>query len=1806
MERVRPYISKTEAARRHVEDIRRNKFSIGAKVPNPLMKDLHNAVAGLSSELYTKDIHFLKELIQNAEDNEYLEAVGPKLEFVMTTKDITGVGAQATLLVFNNELGFSKANIDALCSIGQSTKKGKRRQGYIGEKGIGFKSVFLVSAQPFIFSNGYRICFKEFPDGDCGIGYIVPEWVTTRPSIQDLQSVYKSSIVLPTTTIVLPLKAEKAETVKKELSQIQPEVLLFLQKIKQLAVWEDGILSSRNSLSAVSISSETSLVPARGQVADSRLLHISVQEKHDNSTSKTRCSYYIHRQAFPVKPACIVEQRKDVKQWMISLAFPLGERLKRGTSSVGIFAFLPTSMVTNFPFMIQSDFILASSREAILVDNKWNLGILEQVPSTFVGALITCIKSAEIIKLLPVHCALNLLPAKESPFEELNKVRECIKFMVQSECIVLYESFLDEPKVFCRPTDVLRILPKFRNILTRIKEDKIPLNAVSSQRKFVLHNLLDNKMYDELLNFLGVPSAHCSYDWYGKCIKTCNLLCRASPDVYMDLLSFLAEYWEYMPLKSVDCLPLLKYIIWNGDVLSCSVAQIKQESLKIHLVWSSEEHAWLSKWNLELGCPNDLFFCPDFMATALLKDEKHNFLKRWLTSALGVVITDAFSYALEVVGFIRRTKDPDVAILFAHFVYHSFMKKYLGSHNISKVLLAMPIVDKSGYVSLCSRSLVPAYMGTWVKLFGLANPFSVGYETSNKKSIEQHEVLHHANGGDNSSYCGKYAELGDSYLEAAEFAGLITPEKELFNFLVMHVKAIDLPHILPPDDALQVASTLLTSEQSLLLLDWIKKLRSQQCQINGWPKKYEIPRRFIESIRSGKWMKTCSGISSPLHCYLYGGNENAVLLELGKALNVLSAIDEVYFSHAVRSFMDELVFIGVKIGSENMFQLITDHLKPLLSSKMSSKLAVLILGFIRYSRENNKLDGNMKKSLQEGKWLKTLRGYASPVGSVLLTSAEEKAVAQISNLKIVCRPKYGVKLASFLDELKFLGVTVDLEEVYKLIPKHLRFPDNLSSLTKDSVLLLLKCMQFTGADAFESTRHVFSQCWMKTTSGFRCPSESVLFDPMWDHLLKVVSLPIIDESYYGSRIRSYKEELEAIAVIVNLDSASKLVVDKLKLLIASSGLIGTKVISLLNFLKCAKNEMPCLVSAIVSCLLEEMWLKTNNGYSYTSHAILFNCEWATVSQLVNLPVIDETFYGDEIYNFKEELKMLGVVVNFNNGIPIIVRGLKLPEDPSLVTVDMFLSLLHCVASLKSDNSSDQSLLEDLLKKLRAARWLKTHLGYRLPQEALLYDLDWEGHLKLLDGPFLDQSFYRNLDCVEMDALRMIGVKTGPQEVCNWFFQNFTSLVQTCQVKRIYKFMYKYHWTPNSEDNVTCQLWVPDDHVDVCGMWLDTVTYQWRIISDHHIKDGGRWVDNHDCVISDDCNLFAHRLHVLDKLYEMELLNFLSSAFSVAWCPTLDKYMDLWKFWLESNHQVTSVELKSFWGYILRNWDDSTLEILERNINAFPAVDVSGGIQLVDRGEVFIADDLQLKKSFKESSKRPLFIWFPQDDLNFQNRLSEIYCCLGVQKLSESVECLVNGDFHQMDPEDNIIGKLLVKIVMGFLASRINMPLGARLRKAKSLLDLPIFGTDKPLEVTYSLQVPSSGPEVHVGIYKKVFWDRNSKRLLIHTPSWSGGQKDIQLVTDYARAISEVVLSNCSGHVDLCHIIKLGFAFGFQENEIDELLMIENLAVSSEDTDFIDHVFPPIKNLIASVMDFASFVWMMFGAVFGLLKIHADS
>lgn len=93
----------TSDPREHVEEIRRVKFSIGGD-PNPLTQDLHFAVRNLSSELYTKDVHFLLELIQLIYTCIHTQVYSHKLVHVFFSSTSYGHACSWTIHVFRDNI----------------------------------------------------------------------------------------------------------------------------------------------------------------------------------------------------------------------------------------------------------------------------------------------------------------------------------------------------------------------------------------------------------------------------------------------------------------------------------------------------------------------------------------------------------------------------------------------------------------------------------------------------------------------------------------------------------------------------------------------------------------------------------------------------------------------------------------------------------------------------------------------------------------------------------------------------------------------------------------------------------------------------------------------------------------------------------------------------------------------------------------------------------------------------------------------------------------------------------------------------------------------------------------------------------------------------------------------------------------------------------------------------------------------------------------------------------------------------------------------------------------------------------------------------------------------------------------------------------------------------------------------------------------------------------------------------------------------------------------------------------------------
>lgn len=157
------------------------------------------------------------ELIQNAEDNTYTRAEGKVYLCFSLYPD--------RLVLDSNEDGFREEHVRAICNTGASTKAFS--SGFIGEKGIGFKSVFKVAKKVHVQSHPFSFSFTHRKgSSDDGLGMItpyeedhdcLPEGVNTRITL----------------TLLDPSNFQQRAD---ELRALPDTLLLFLHKLQSLRI----------------------------------------------------------------------------------------------------------------------------------------------------------------------------------------------------------------------------------------------------------------------------------------------------------------------------------------------------------------------------------------------------------------------------------------------------------------------------------------------------------------------------------------------------------------------------------------------------------------------------------------------------------------------------------------------------------------------------------------------------------------------------------------------------------------------------------------------------------------------------------------------------------------------------------------------------------------------------------------------------------------------------------------------------------------------------------------------------------------------------------------------------------------------------------------------------------------------------------------------------------------------------------------------------------------------------------------------------------------------------------------------------------------------------------------------------------------------------------------------------------------------------------------------------------------------------------------------------------------------------------
>ncbi|KAK5651417.1 hypothetical protein OQA88_12505 [Cercophora sp. LCS_1] len=335
-----------EEARDHIRAIQRRNLR---ETPDGDVSNLENALRLISEELYQKPAHFLHELIQNADDNTYDASSIPKLSI-----NYDGRALQLSC----NERGFSRRNVEALCKIGSSTKGGKaKRRGYTGEKGVGFKSVFKVADVVWIRSGHYSFKFDKAQK----LGMLTPIWAEFPANCDPRQ-----------TTIRLEMTpGYRQEELIRELQSLDASILLFLRRLASVTI---SVHTCTRTPWTTSVNKGIS--PSVGSAGGS--LQTVTLRKDSEQQTYLMSTYLV--QDLPPEP-----KRACVQQSEITIAFPLSASEDESLPSQFVYAFLPIRDF-GFKFVLNADFVLSASREAISESSAWNKALRNALPKALANA----------------------------------------------------------------------------------------------------------------------------------------------------------------------------------------------------------------------------------------------------------------------------------------------------------------------------------------------------------------------------------------------------------------------------------------------------------------------------------------------------------------------------------------------------------------------------------------------------------------------------------------------------------------------------------------------------------------------------------------------------------------------------------------------------------------------------------------------------------------------------------------------------------------------------------------------------------------------------------------------------------------------------------------------------------------------------------------------------------------------------------------------------------------------------------------------------------------------------------------------------------------------------------------------------------------------------------------------------------------------------------------------------------------------------------------------------------------------------
>lgn len=294
-------------------------------------EDRDNLLLLTSKRLYGEKIHYVLELIQNAEDE--------------ASKTISFIFEKHGVAVINDGRAFDDEDVWGICSVRPGRKKNK-----IGFFGIGFKSIFSITERPQIISNRFNFQLKD---------YIYPTPKDDLP--EEFEKFYhpdKGAIFVLPFCEGMPRSAELID----DFNLIDSKILLFLDNLHKLQ-FHDNINDVHWEIE-------------KKVGADSDILLFD--GRNGEAVKETRWRVF-HRDITVTDKDIIPEGKEGITETRLTIAIPIGSETRDSVEKTGvIYCYLPTKRRSDLNFLIQADFLPTIGRENIS-DHLWNVWLMNEM-----------------------------------------------------------------------------------------------------------------------------------------------------------------------------------------------------------------------------------------------------------------------------------------------------------------------------------------------------------------------------------------------------------------------------------------------------------------------------------------------------------------------------------------------------------------------------------------------------------------------------------------------------------------------------------------------------------------------------------------------------------------------------------------------------------------------------------------------------------------------------------------------------------------------------------------------------------------------------------------------------------------------------------------------------------------------------------------------------------------------------------------------------------------------------------------------------------------------------------------------------------------------------------------------------------------------------------------------------------------------------------------------------------------------------------------------------------------------------------